>query len=112
MTEAMTEATIPTQPLHPRLAAAVEALLGVLAGDPQDWLVRGEVGVALVELSAVDPPYPPHPEPVPALPVAQGLTRALAELRAAAVQLEDPVEGLRVAFIARELQDALLRRPP
>ena len=106
------EATIPTQPVHPRLAAAVEALLGVLAGSPHDELVQDHVSVAVMELSAVYPPYPPHPELVPALPVAQGLTRALAELRAAAVQLEDPVEGVRVALIARELQDALLRRPP
>lgn len=98
---------IRTQAVPPRLAAAIDVLFAVLAGEPADPLVRGEVGSAIVQLSDVSPPYPPHPFPTEVVEVRAGLRRAMAELVAAAREASDPVEGLRIALIGRELRDEL-----
>lgn len=100
----MTEQIV-TQPVPLRLAAAVDSLLAVLAGDVADPLLRGEVASAVVQLSDVRPPYPPHPDPGGALEVGEGLRRSIAALDAAAREAGDPTEALRIALIGRELQD-------
>jgi hypothetical protein len=102
---------IRTQSVPPRLAAAIEALFAVLAGEPADPLLRAEVAGAIVQLSDVSPPYPPHPLPLEAIEVGEGLRRFMAELDAAVGEV-DAVEGLRIALVGRELRDQLGRYFP
>lgn len=98
---------VPTQPVPQALAVAFEAMLAVLAGDPEDFEVFHGLHHALDVLTDVRPLYPPLPEPSRVLRGAEGVAEAVQALRAAAGTVPDPWHGLRIALVVRDLQDQL-----
>ena len=88
------------------MAAAREALAGVLAGDPDVEVTLG-AAEAVIVLSAVSPPLPPLVYPGAATPAGQGLRAALEALAAAIEQAPTPEEALRAGRAAVLVRQAL-----
>jgi hypothetical protein len=98
---------IPMAALSPGITE-VRRLLEAVTGTPGLSInVRGGVLIAAIRLMETDAPPPPVPDQAPSTDVAVDLHRVVDLLAVEAAQAPTALESIRLAAIARQVQDAL-----